>query len=288
MKILVTGAEGQLGSEIRELSINTNYSFEFIDRKELDLTKLESIIPFLEHSNPDFIINCAAYTAVDKAEDEPEIAQLINAKAPEKIAEYCSKNGKRLIHISTDYVFDGNFSKPIIESDKPNPQSVYGKTKLDGENAINHLLGNAYIIRTAWVYSPFGNNFVKTMLRLGKEKDEINVVSDQIGSPTYARDLAEAILNIIKEINNGNDMPGVYHYSNEGVCSWYDFAAEIMKQAGLDCKVNPITTKEFPTKAKRPAYSVLNKAKVKNQFKLETHSWSKSLNDCLSKLSKRR
>lgn len=288
MKILVTGAEGQLGSEIRGLSTNTNYSFEFIDRSELDLTKLESIIPFLESSSPDFIINCAAYTAVDKAEDEPEIAQLINAKAPEKIAEYCSKNGKRLIHISTDYVFDVNFGKPITEEDKPNPQSVYGKTKLNGEKFVSQILDNAYIIRTAWVYSSYGNNFVKTMLRLGKEKNEINVVSDQVGSPTYARDLAEAILNIIEGINNGNDMPGVYHYSNEGVCSWYDFATEIMKQANLSCKVKPIPTSEFPTKAKRPAYSVLNKAKVKNQFKLETHSWSKSLNDCLSKLSKRR
>lgn len=277
MKILVTGAEGQLGSEIRELSSNTNYSFEFIDRSELDLTKLESIIPFLESSSPDFIINCAAYTAVDKAEDDPELSGLINAKAPAAIASYCKKNSKRLIHISTDYVFDGDFSRPINEEEQPNPQSVYGKTKLEGEKVVGKILDNAYIVRTAWVYSSYGNNFVKTMLRLGKEKDEINVVSDQIGSPTYARDLAEAILNIIEGINNGNDMPGVYHYSNEGVCSWYDFAAEIMKQAGLSCKVKPIPTSEFPTKAKRPAYSVLDKSKLNNQFNLKVKNWKKSL-----------
>jgi len=286
MKILVTGAEGQLGSEIRELSSKSKYSFEFIDRSELDLTKLESIIPFLESSSPDFMINCAAYTAVDKAEDESEIAQLINAKAPEVMASYCKKNSRRLIHISTDYVFDGNFNKPIIEEDIPNPQSVYGKTKLDGEKAINQLLDNAYIIRTAWVYSSFGNNFVKTMLRLGKEKNEINVVSDQVGSPTYARNLAEAILSIIKEINTDNDLPGVYHFSNGGVCSWYEFASEIMRQAGLSCKVNPISTSEFPTKAKRPAYSVLDKTKIKRHFKLKSKSWSKSLNECLSELNK--
>lgn len=281
MKILVTGAKGQLGSEIKALSSNSGHSFEFIDQEELDLTNLNSIDAFLYKSNPDFIINCAAYTAVDKAEDEPELARKINADAPGKIAQFCQKNNTRLIHISTDYVFNGAFDRPIKEDDQPNPQSVYGKTKLDGERAINQLLDNAYIIRTAWVYSSFGNNFVKTMLRLGKEKSELNVVSDQIGSPTYARDLAEAILGIIQEIKTGNDLPGVYHYSNEGVCSWYDFASEIIRLAGLGCNVKPIPTLEFPTKAKRPEYSVLDKNKIIKQFNLKLPEWKASLSDCL-------
>lgn len=277
MKILVTGAKGQLGSEIRELTSSSDHHFEFIDQEELDLTDLDSIESFLTESNSDFIINCAAYTAVDKAEDEPEIAQKINADAPGKIAQFCRKNNTRLIHISTDYVFDGYFKRPINEEDHPNPQSVYGKTKLDGEKAVIDNLENAYIIRTAWVYSSFGSNFVKTMLRLGKEKEELNVVSDQIGSPTYARDLADAILTIIKEIQKGNDHPGVYHYSNEGVCSWYDFATEIIKLADLDCVVKPIPTSAFPTKAKRPTYSVLDKTKITYQFELKIDNWKKSL-----------
>lgn len=282
MKILVTGAKGQLGSEIRELSSSSDYRFEFIDQEELDLTDLDSIESFLRQSNPDSIINCAAYTAVDKAEDEPEIAQKINAGAPGKIAQFCQKNNTRLIHISTDYVFDGDFNRPINEEDHPNPQSVYGKTKLDGENAVSDNFENAYIIRTAWVYSSFGSNFVKTMLRLGKEKKEVNVVSDQIGSPTYAHDLAQAILHIIKEIEGGNDQPGIYHFSNEGVCSWYDFATEIMRLADLDCKVNPISTTEFPTKAKRPAYSVLDKGKIKNNFNIKAYNWIESLTHYIS------
>jgi len=282
MKILVTGAKGQLGSEIKVLSADKNFSFEFIDQDELDLTKLESIEPFLNHSNPDFIVNCAAYTAVDKAEDEPTLAEMINAKAPKTIATYCKKNLKRLIHISTDYVFDGDFKRPIREDDQPNPQSVYGKTKLDGEKNVLEILTNAYIIRTAWVYSTFGNNFVKTMLKLGKERDELNVVSDQIGSPTYARDLGSAILHIIEEIKKGNDQPGIYHYSNEGICSWYDFAGEIMQLANLICQIKPISTAEFPTKAKRPAYSVLNKDKISGCFKLVAPHWKNSLKTLLT------
>ena len=281
MKLLVTGAKGQLGSEIKYLSSKLDFEFEFIDREELDLSSTEAIIPLLNKINPDYIINCAAYTAVDRAEDETELAQLINVDAPREIAVFCKNNGSRLIHISTDYVFDGDFNRPINEEDNPNPQSVYGQTKLEGEKAIRQFLKDAYIIRTAWVYSSFGNNFVKTMLRLGKEKDELNVVSDQIGSPTYARDLAAAILQIIIEIENGNDQPGLYHFSNDGECSWYEFASEIMSMAELNCKVNPIPTSEFPTKAERPKYSVLDKTKIKSRFALNIPTWSVSLQNVL-------
>lgn len=282
MKILVTGAKGQLGSEINYLSHSCPYEFEFIDREELDLTDKESIIPFLENSNPDFIINCAAYTAVDQAEDEPELAVQINKIAPREIAKYCKDSGCRLIHISTDYVFDGNFNKPINEEDLPNPKSVYGQTKLDGEKAVQGLLDDAYIIRTSWVYSVFGNNFVKTMIRLGNERDEINVVSDQFGTPTWARDLADAILQIINQITNSNDQPGIYHYSNEGNISWYDFAGEIMKLAKLSCEVNAIGTLEYPTKAERPKYSVLNKSKIKNILNKNIAQWEDSLRQYLN------
>ena len=240
MKVLVTGAKGQLGSEIKILSEQFDHEFHFIDLDELDLTRINEIPLYLSRKNPDYIINCAAYTAEDKAEDDIELVQIINAKAPEKIAEYCAKSGCRLIHISTDYVFDGNFNRPISETDIPNPKSIYGKSKLDGEADILALLDNAFIIRTSWVYSEFGNNFVKTMLRLGAEKDEINVVSYQYGTPTWAYDLAEAILKIIDQIEEGNDHPGLYHFSNEGAISWYDFAVEIMRLANLNCKVNPI------------------------------------------------
>lgn len=277
MKVLVTGAKGQLGNEIRFLSPQYNYKFQFIDFDELDLTQLDEIEPYLYKQKPDFIINCAAYTAVDKAEDDIVLCEKINALAPRAIAEYCANNGCRLIHISTDYVFDGNFDRPIREDDKPNPKSVYGQTKLAGENAVLDTLTNAYVMRTSWVYSEFGNNFVKTMVRLGKEKDEISVVGDQYGSPTWARDLADTILKIIDEIQRGNDKPGVYHYSNEGSISWFDFATEIMKIARLKCRVNPIQTSEFPTKAARPKYSVLDKSKISSTFKLEIKNWKQSL-----------
>ncbi|MDX1630182.1 MAG: dTDP-4-dehydrorhamnose reductase [Fulvivirga sp.] len=285
MKILVTGAQGQLGSEINLISGNHNHDFIFIDRDELDLTSKDNIIPFLNELQPDLIINCAAYTAVDKAEDEPKLAAMINEIAPEKIATFCAENNKRLIHISTDYVFDGNFNTPIKPEDTPCPQSVYGETKLNGEKAVLGILDDAYIIRTSWVFSSFASNFVKTMIRLGKEKPELNVVNDQIGSPTYARDLAQAILKIIDEINRGNDQPGIYHYSNEGVSSWYDFAKEIMSMTKLDCKVKPIPTASFPTKAKRPAYSVLDKSDIKDNFEIEIPHWNNSLARCLETLN---
>jgi len=281
MKVLVTGAKGQLGSELKYLSGGHAYDFVFIDQEELDLTKLHDIIPYLLKVDPDFIINCAAYTAVDKAEDEPDLAQMINADAPKEIARYCKENGKRLIHVSTDYVFNGDFSHPIDETATPDPQSVYGSTKLEGEKAISDELDNAYIIRTAWVYSSFGNNFVKTMLRLGSEKEELDVVSDQIGSPTYARDLAGAILQLIEAIENGSDHPDIYHYSNEGICSWYEFASEIMKIANVNCKINPIKSSDFPTKAKRPAYSVLDKNNITKKMGVEVPYWKLSLKNCL-------
>lgn len=284
MKILVTGAKGQLGSEINYLSHSCPYEFEFIDREELDLTDKGSIIPFLENSNPDYIINCAAYTAVDQAEDEPELADVINSIGPKRIAEYCNKNNKRLIHISTDYVFDGIFNTPINEEDLPNPRSVYGQTKLDGEKAVQELLDDVYIIRTSWVYSEFGNNFVKTMIRLGSEREEISVVADQYGTPTWARDLADAILQIINQITNGNDQPSIYHFSNEGKISWNDFAKEIMAQAKLTCKVNPISTYDYPTKAERPKYSVLNKSKIVSNFKVSIPLWEDSLNKYFLKI----
>lgn len=284
MKILVTGSKGQLGSEIKFLSTDHNYDFVFIDLDELNLSKTETILPYLSKINPEFIINCAAYTAVDKAEDEPDLAALINDKAPAIIANFCKESGCRLIHISTDYVFDGNFDRPINEDDKPNPTSVYGATKSNGEKVILSQLSDAYIIRTSWVYSEFGNNFVKTMMRLGKEREEINVVSDQFGTPTWARDLARTILFLISKVIEGKDKPGLYHYSNEGAITWYDFAKKIMELSSINCMVNPITTSQFPTKAKRPSYSVLDKSKFKSNFDLKVPEWQDSLKKYLDNI----
>jgi dTDP-4-dehydrorhamnose reductase len=285
MKVLVTGSKGQLGSEIAFLSSTSQHSFIFSDIEEMDLTKKESILTYLNSNTPDFIISCGAYTAVDKAEDETELAHKVNAIAPQILAEYCVEHKTRLIHVSTDYVFDGASNTPMSEEDATNPQSVYGQTKLDGEKAILRLLSNAYIVRTSWVYSEFGSNFVKTMLRVGSERDEISVVNDQVGTPTYARDLAEAILKIVNEIISGNDHPGVYHFSNEGVCSWYDFAKEIFEQKGITCKINPIPTSAYPTKANRPNYSVFDKSKIKNTFDVSVPTWSDSLVNCLKNIN---
>lgn len=277
MKIVVTGSKGQLGSEIKELAKQNKNSFIFCDVEEMDLTNPSQIQSFLTSAAPDLIISCGAYTAVDKAEDETKLATQINAEAPKIIAELCLENQVRLIHISTDYVFDGLFDRPIQEIDLPCPKSVYGESKLLGEQHVNALLDNAYIIRTSWVYSTFANNFVKTILKLGRERSELNVVSDQIGTPTNAQDLARVILFIIDQIEVGNDHPGIYHYSNEGECSWYDFAVEIFKQNNVDCEVNPIPTSSYPTKAKRPNYSVLDKTKIKNTYSISIPHWIKSL-----------
>lgn len=282
MKILVTGSNGQLGSEIKFLSSKYDYDFVFIDSNQLDFRKTESIVTFLERSKPDFIINCGAYTAVDKAEEEPDMANLINNSAPKEIARYCKESGSRLIHISTDYVFNGRFDLPITENDYPNPLSVYGKTKLSGEQAVLNTDSNAYIIRTSWVYSKFGNNFVKTMVKLGNERSEVSVVCDQFGTPTWARDLAEVSLQIVNQVCIGNDVPGIYHFSNEGETSWYNFAQEIMKVMNLKCTVKPIATKDYPTIAVRPHYSVLDKSKIKSLLRKEIPNWKVSLINCLN------
>ena len=285
--ILVTGSNGQLGSEIRELSSNYSYTFFFTDRNNIDITSKDNIKAFCETNNINVIINCAAYTAVDKAESDEINADLINRKAVKKLALVSQELNIKLIHISTDYVFDGKNFKPYCEEFQTNPQSIYGKTKLDGENEMRDINPkNSIIIRTSWIYSYYGNNFVKTMLRLGKEKEELGVIFDQIGTPTYAKDLAITILNIVPQIENSK--VEIYNYSNEGVLSWYDFAKEIMKMAKLNCIVKAIETYQYPTPAKRPHFSLLNKSKIKSKFNLEIPYWKDGLDDCLKRLGERR
>ena len=284
-KVLVTGAAGQLGSEIRAIAPAEGYIFA--DRSVLDISDKEVMALFIDLNDIDTIINCAAYTAVDKAEEDGENADLINHIAIKNMAEIAREKGLKLVHVSTDYVFDGKNYKPYTEEDRPNPTGVYGKTKLAGEEAMMKIAPrNSIIIRTSWVYSSFGNNFVKTMLRLGKERDELGVIYDQIGTPTYAADLAAAILEILPKIDNPK--PEIYHYSNEGAISWYDFAKEIMKMAKLSCQINPIETWQYPTPAKRPHYSLLNKAKIKRDFDVTIPYWKDSLSICLTKLGERR
>jgi len=289
MNILVTGANGQLGSELRYL-INQEYSldnkFFFTDKNKLDITKKEEIEYFIKENDINLIINCAAYTAVDKAEEEKELADLVNHQAVKYLAEISKENDITLIHISTDYVFDGKNYRPYKENDKTNPQGIYGFTKLKGEESFINSGTKGIIIRTSWVYSSFGNNFVKTMLRL-KEKKELGVVFDQIGTSTYARDLAKVILEIIdKNFNKLNAFKAeIFHFSNEGVCSWYDFAKAIFEIKDIDIKINPIETKDYPTPAKRPHYSVLNKSKIKKEFNIEIPYWRESLIKCLEKMN---
>lgn len=286
--ILITGSKGQLGSELQALvnssvtsSHNPLYTFYFTDKTELDISDPNAIEDFCSQNNIEIIINCAAYTAVDKAEEDEVNADVINHLAVKYLAETAKERGIKLIHISTDYVFDGKNYKPYNEDDATNPQSVYGKTKLLGEEVIKTVNPKgAMIIRTSWVYSTFGNNFVKTMLKLGKERDEIAVIFDQIGTPTYARDLAKAILQIIPKIENNK--VEIYNYSNEGVCSWYDFAKAIFEISNIDCKINPIETKEYPTPAKRPHYTLLNKSKIKQTYDLAIPYWKEALKGCLN------
>lgn len=284
MKILVTGANGQLGNELKVLSVNyPELQFLFTDVDELDITREDVTASFLEKEKPDFIINCAAYTAVDKAENDFENAEKINAIAPKLLAKYSGKIKSKLIHVSTDYVFDGTSSTPYSENDTVNPKSVYGITKLKGEENCLAENPDSVIIRTSWLYSSFGNNFVKTMLRLGKERSSLNVVFDQIGTPTYAADLAAAILKIIEvsEKDTRKFVPGIYHFSNEGVASWYDFAKVIFEISEINCTVAPIVSEEFPTPAKRPHYSVLNKSKIRNIFDCKIPYWRDSLKKCI-------
>ena len=275
--ILVTGGNGQLGSELREIAPNyQDYNFLFTDVKNLDITNHSAVAAFIESNNITVIINCAAYTAVDKAESEPELADAINHLAVANFAQIAKDKNIRLVHISTDYVFDGTNHKPYVETDTPNPKSIYGVTKLEGEQAMQQINpANSIIIRTSWVYSKYGNNFVKTMLHLAENRDEISVVADQIGSPTNAADLAEAILNILPQVSN--ETVKLFHYSNEGVCSWYDFANFIFETNKLKVIIRPLESTKYPTLSKRPYYSVLNKNLIKSYFGIEIPYWTDSL-----------
>ena len=275
MVVLVTGASGQLGQALQSISRNyTDIDFHFFNSTALNITDLEQCKTVFNTIKPDFCINAAAYTAVDKAESEPEKARLINVVGPRNLAQVCKENDTVLIHISTDFVFDGTATKPYTEEDIPNPSGVYGQTKLDGEKAIQNILEKYFIIRTSWVYSEFGNNFMKTMLRLGSERDVLSVVNDQIGTPTNAVDLAKALLEIIK--SDKKDF-GIYNYSNEGQCSWYDFAKKIFEINKIEIDLQPIPTLAYPTPAKRPAFSVLDKSKIKKVFGVEILEWEVSL-----------
>ena len=294
MRILVTGKNSQLGKSIHKLVANTKKTDDlvFVGREELDLNSESDISHYFNNNDKfDIIINCAAYTQVDKAEQEAELTNQINHLAVKQLASIANKQQVRLIHISTDYVFDGESDKPYIETDKTNPINVYGKTKLSGEKALQAVMPmNAIIIRTSWLYSEYGNNYVNTMLRLGKERDELNVVSDQIGSPTYATDLAGAILEIIKnkEFKEISQATQIYHYSNKGEISWCDFAKEIFKIAKVDCKVNPITTQQYPTPAKRPKNTLMSKDKIAEIFSVKIPDWKESLNTCMSILKEQK
>ena len=284
--ILVTGSKGQVGSELQALSQNYEYNFFFTDRTILDITNLSNINDFITTNSINTIINCAAYTAVDKAEEDKENADKVNHLAIKYLAEVAKEKNIKLIHISTDYVFNGENFKPYTEDDTTSPNGVYGVTKLAGEKAMQEINPkDSIIIRTSWVYSSFGANFVKTMLRLGRERDSLGVIYDQVGTPTYARDLAKVILDIIPKIKN--KQVAIYNYSNEGVLSWYDFSKEIMRMAKIECEINPIETKEYPTPAKRPHYSLLNKAKIKEEFNITIPYWKDALNECLKTLGER-
>jgi dTDP-4-dehydrorhamnose reductase len=288
MKIIVTGSKGQLGCSMQEISSGyPEFSFVFTDIEELDICDSALVDQFIAKENPFAVVNCAAYTAVDKAEKEVVLAEKINHHAVVNLVSACKKYGAKLIHISTDYLFDGNKSSPYHEKDIVRPRSVYGITKLEGETAILRAEIKSIIIRTSWLYSAYGSNFVKTMLRLGRERDQLSVVSDQVGSPTYAIDLARAVLDILQigSKDSKKFVPGIYHYSNEGVASWFDFTKAIFELSpGICCKVNPIDTQSYPTPAARPAYSVLNKSKIKTTFAIEIPYWRDSLKLCLIKL----
>lgn len=280
--ILITGANGQLGNEMRVLSEeNKEYTYFFTDVAELDICNEQAVMDFVKANDIHVIVNCAAYTAVDKAEENIEFCTKLNADAVGYLAKAAEANQAEFIQISTDYVFDGTAHTPYRETEPTCPNSVYGSTKLAGEQNALTLCSRAMVIRTAWLYSTFGNNFVKTMIRLGKERDSLGVIFDQIGTPTYARDLARAIYAAIRQ----GVTPGVYHFSNEGVCSWYDFTKAIHRLAGIkDCKVNPLHTEEYPTPAKRPHYSVLDKSKIKATFGIEVPYWEESLQECIAQL----
>ncbi|MBO7116289.1 MAG: dTDP-4-dehydrorhamnose reductase [Prevotella sp.] len=282
MKILITGCNGQLGNEMQLLEKEySRHQWFNTDVAELDITNQDAVEQFVADNDIDGIVNCAAYTAVDKAEDNEELCTKLNAEAPAYLAHAMGQRGGWMIQISTDYVFDGTKHTPYVEDDDTCPNSVYGRTKLVGELNVQKLCEHSMIIRTAWLYSTFGNNFVKTMIRLGKEKTELGVIFDQIGTPTYARDLAVVIMTAIDK----GIVPGVYHFSNEGVISWYDFTKAIHRIAGITtCHVRPLHTAEYPTPANRPHYSVLDKTKLKEMYGIEIPYWEESLKDCIEKL----
>lgn len=282
LRILVTGVNGQLGSELKDLLANEEtFDVNYLSRAELALEKTEEIKSILSKFKPELIIHSAAYTAVDKAESETELADKVNHLASKEIANYCKSKDCKLISISTDYVFNGNSSLALKENAEVDPINIYGKTKLLGEKAIERDRPDAIIIRTSWVYSTYGNNFVKTMIRLMNEREEISVINDQIGSPTYARDLAKAILKIIK---SDKWVGGIFHYSNEGEISWYDFAEEIKKIKGFSTKINPIPTTSYPTPAKRPNFSLLDKSKIQDTYNVEVPFWKDSLKEMINLL----
>ena len=287
-KILVTGANGQLGSEIRRLAPKAGVlDFSYTDIDTMDISDPDQLESFLENDDPDILINCAAYTAVDRAEDEPELAYRINEKAVENLVVQAQIRNIQLIHMSTDFVFDGYNNQPYLEDDPANPLSVYGSSKRAGEKIIiENKCG--IIIRTSWLYSRFGNNFVKTMLKLGKTSTEVSVINDQIGSPTWAHDLAAAIIEICQTVETSGKLSafGMLHYSNEGECSWYEFATEIMKVSGLPCRVIAIPSSEFPQKARRPANSVLDTLRIKDNYKLVIPEWKSSLKNCIEEINK--
>ena len=282
MNILITGCNGQLGNEIQLLQAQyAQHTWFNTDVNELDITDKAAIERFVEANEIDGIVNCAAYTAVDKAESDPQLARKLNADAPAFLAEAVAKRGGWMVQVSTDYVFNGTKHTPYVETDEPCSNSVYGQTKLEGEQAVSKLCPNAMIIRTAWLYSEFGNNFVKTMIRLGREREQLGVIFDQVGTPTYAHDLAMVIMTAIDK----GIKPGVYHFSNEGVTSWYDFTKSIHRLSGINtCQVSPLHTAEYPTPACRPAYSVLDKTKIKAAYGIEIPHWEESLAKCIAKL----
>lgn len=290
MNILVTGCNGQLGNEVQTLAkTHTQHNYTFTDVvipegtnvKRLDITNEQEVDKFVADNNIDCIINCAAFTAVDKAESEEDFCDLLNNKAPGYLAAAVGKRGGCMVQVSTDYVFDGTSYRPVTEDQPTCPNSVYGRTKLAGEKAVMAACPKSMVIRTAWLYSTYGNNFVKTMIRLGKEKKELGVIFDQVGTPTYARDLAMAIFAAIEQ----GIVPGIYHFSNEGVTSWYDFTKAIHRIAGItSCHVRPLHTAEYPTPAARPHFSVLDKTKIKETYNIEIPYWEDSLRECIEKL----
>lgn len=285
--ILVTGANGQLGSSLQRLqSEYPQFNFLFTDVDTLDICDESAVEAYVVSNNVSYILNCAAYTAVDKAEDQEELCYAINCAAVRNLGVAAQSAGAKVLHVSTDYVFDGNHYMPYQETDSTCPASVYGRTKRAGEEALLEVCPASAIVRTAWLYSEYGNNFLKTMRRLGAERESLSVVFDQIGSPTYAFDLAAALMKMVTESENGNFVAGIYHFSNEGVCSWYDFAWKIMQLSDLSAKVFPIESKDFSAKANRPHYSVLNKAKIKTTYGITIPHWEESLIACLEQINK--